>query len=1018
MLSSALSGSRHRAPGWRAPSENLANWPQFDHEFYSAIVGNAGMERREAALHYARFGAKMRMPLNAVHRPHLVPDRVWDAAESGDLAKLVWWLSTQRGANSMLSVEVDESDAFELTGASSSAQQIPTEHDTVRVAGGPPVPWKNFRDGVMRSLALLRTAAIVEHTKRDGNLEFESRISTEIDRRGSGTHRDHDPLVSIIVVAWNQDDDVARTVRSVMQQTYERWELIIVDHGSDNFPHDVVEQFVWQDERVRVVDSADGGPSRARAWGLRAAQGEYVAFLDAPYCWRPAFLAIAVPALALRPKIDAVCGSIAITQSNGATTYSKSPFALDTGDAQRSLGVSTVLARTSSVRRAGGLSPEVTRWFDGDPILTLSAQGCLDYVPVIASEWTDDRELSTISVSRVDGDFSRVAQAPLLEAVSHAAFPKPQNGPRVSLVVLGTDHRRLRREIEHAFELFGDESFECIVAMEGATPRDVMEVMASVALNPTVMVLPFAGRYTAGLMANLGVSVATGEVVIVINDQHHLRSGGGTTLARRAMDRQVAATGPLLSHRDGTLISCGREWFDEFPMPFRYLSSLSPDDAAAEVERRVASLDVGVIAFKRDDFHRVRGFEVCLEDAAAWIDFGLRLADVTGGELIVCTEARGVAELASPDIGQTTTSATNQMLIERHGAKAPRADTAWSRLGWSVLGVELSGDTHLRATPILRRTPSVAADGLAALRWALKVGAEYSTGGDRWGDVPFAADLCRALTDLGHNAVVDRFHRSARRNASPDDVHLVLRGLHAVEPVPGRHNLLWIISHPELVGVRELERFDGVLVASTQWAEHLSAFTEVPVLPLLQAADVRRFTPSPTPVEESGKALFVGTPRGPVGRRIVRDAVSAGLPLEVWGPGWESHVPEEFVAGHHLPNRELPGKYARASIVLSDHLQGMAQAGFVNNRVFEALACGARVVSDPVTGLSDLFGSSVATYGSVDELRWIFEHRHEQFGGRTDAEARREKVVQLHSFSARAQELVEFVRSASPVTLA
>jgi spore maturation protein CgeB len=120
------------------------------------------------------------------------------------------------------------------------------------------------------------------------------------------------------------------------------------------------------------------------------------------------------------------------------------------------------------------------------------------------------------------------------------------------------------------------------------------------------------------------------------------------------------------------------------------------------------------------------------------------------------------------------------------------------------------------------------------------------------------------------------------------------------------------------------------------------------------------------------------------------------------------------VAGRSLPNDELSAAYAAAGVVLNDHWDDMRAAGFVSNRLFDAVASGARVVTDDVASLDGLFGRSVQTYSGPEDLRRLVTLRDpdEVFG---DAAARRavaERVRREHSFLARVETLEGMARSA------
>lgn len=86
-------------------------------------------------------------------------------------------------------------------------------------------------------------------------------------------------LVSIMMPAYNAEQFIAQAVESVLAQTYQNFELIIVNDGStDSTPSLVCE---YDDSRIRVIHQSNGGEASARNTALRHMRGEYIAFLDA-----------------------------------------------------------------------------------------------------------------------------------------------------------------------------------------------------------------------------------------------------------------------------------------------------------------------------------------------------------------------------------------------------------------------------------------------------------------------------------------------------------------------------------------------------------------------------------------------------------------------------------------------------------------------------------------------------------------------------------------------------------------
>lgn len=94
------------------------------------------------------------------------------------------------------------------------------------------------------------------------------------------------PLISIVIPMYNAQNYIKETIQSVLSQTYQNWELIIVDNKSTDNSIQVVQSF--NDERIKLLflDYNSGGPSRPRNTGLENAKGEYIAFLDADDVWK------------------------------------------------------------------------------------------------------------------------------------------------------------------------------------------------------------------------------------------------------------------------------------------------------------------------------------------------------------------------------------------------------------------------------------------------------------------------------------------------------------------------------------------------------------------------------------------------------------------------------------------------------------------------------------------------------------------------------------------------------------
>jgi glycosyltransferase involved in cell wall biosynthesis len=126
----------------------------------------------------------------------------------------------------------------------------------------------------------------------------------------------HSPLVSCIMIFLNAEKFMTEAIASVFAQTYEHWELVLVDDGSHDRSTAIARQYAKQyPARVRYLEHPghqNRGMSASRNLGIREARGAYVAFLDADDLWLPGKLAQQVAILNAQPEAAMVYGQALI----------------------------------------------------------------------------------------------------------------------------------------------------------------------------------------------------------------------------------------------------------------------------------------------------------------------------------------------------------------------------------------------------------------------------------------------------------------------------------------------------------------------------------------------------------------------------------------------------------------------------------------------------------------------------------------------------------------------------------
>ncbi len=124
------------------------------------------------------------------------------------------------------------------------------------------------------------------------------------------------PLVSVVIPNYNHARFVGDAIRSVLNQSFCSYEIIVVDDGSTDDSREVIEKFGG---RVRGIYQENAGLSAARNAGIRAAQGAFIGLLDADDMYEPNYLGTLVNALESRPDAEGVyCGYRFVDENNSA----------------------------------------------------------------------------------------------------------------------------------------------------------------------------------------------------------------------------------------------------------------------------------------------------------------------------------------------------------------------------------------------------------------------------------------------------------------------------------------------------------------------------------------------------------------------------------------------------------------------------------------------------------------------------------------------------------------------------
>lgn len=274
-----------------------------------------------------------------------------------------------------------------------------------------------------------------------------------------------------------------------------------------------------------------------------------------------------------------------------------------------------------------------------------------------------------------------------------------------------------------------------------------------------------------------------------------------------------------------------------------------------------------------------------------------------------------------------------------------------------------------------------------------------------WGDQHFAEAMKKQFERNGYRVCVlprDRWYD--RSNAK---YIIVLRGTKTCYPSEqeGRKYIMWNISHPEDVSIEEYNMYDYVFFASSRMHKELQGKIVPRSSVLLQCVDEEVMVCSDS-TEKKYELLFVGNSRH-VFRPILRDLLPTEHRLSIYGRQWDEFPVKDYVVSEYLENEKVGQAYHDAKILLNDHWDDMREYGIISNRIFDALAVGAFVISDNIPEIESLFEGNVVTYSTREDLKekidYYLEHPEER---QKKAERGKEIVLKEHTFAERIKEIL------------
>lgn len=357
-------------------------------------------------------------------------------------------------------------------------------------------------------------------------------------------------LVSVIMPTYNRAHKLPKSILSVLGQSHERWELLIVDDGSQDGTADLVASF--GDKRIRYIEHDENrGHAAARNTGLRAAGGDYVAFLDSDDAWDEAFLRIMLGQCEERGSPFAYSAQMVWRpptelDRNGERQkiLRYAPFNRPLLENNNYISMIAVLHSRELIEQAGFLDETFLRYADWEYFLRLTCVEAPLTIPAILSHYFQESDGGTVS-SREDKplhiqkliDKQRAGRwlTPRLRlrirdpeyadmlagcyGLAEAGLDRTEAPHRTTIVIPNYECLDYLEGSISSIKAFTDDSVDLVV-VDNASSTDVQAFLDTLADEPSIRVIRNELNYGFTYAVNQGIELAkpASDIVLLNND--------------------------------------------------------------------------------------------------------------------------------------------------------------------------------------------------------------------------------------------------------------------------------------------------------------------------------------------------------------------------------------------------------------------------------------------------------------------------------------------------------------------
>lgn len=797
-----------------------------------------------------------------------------------------------------------------------------------------------------------------------------SRTAKQLLDKFRGDNNSRSFKVSVVLPTKNRLSQLKNAIESVLNQTYDLFELIVVDdHSSDG-----TDKFIstYGDPRIKLVINTGHGVSAARNAGLDVATGDYVAFLDSDNQWTNCFLECMLSYCLANKKLFAY-SALRLFNSDGDVRFRFQPnFCMEALRRSNYIDMNVIFINRLAFKDVR-FDENLSRCVDWEYILRLAENVTPCPVSIVGCNYFHESSRSdritlkedVLHCLKVEQSYRKINAKEVTSGIVRDICIIPVDSDSASeafrtiasLTTYSSPALSFQLVFCQSLDLKFQTALKALMAFRGAPSPIVSKIPLT-----TFGMIDLALSATSSFDGYRHVINPQGDFRQVLQIFDEILEDRSPLFVASAHEMSVNTV--VFNHDERQWVfsksQCGKITADHLPMKGD-LYNIPPGF--------LASID----AF----FCRSTGFSFLLS----------RL--VVSGHRVKFTRVE--VEDVSP--------VPEGLFIELRRWNAlfcplvPDVDSAFKAS--NVTEVSFLEDNVLRTQFFLypRSSP----------KFSFGIFTPAPCKGCGWGDEYFALSIVDAIRHLGISAnVIYRNEWHSFDHCFEEAIHL--RGIVQNRPCAGARNHIWIISHPDKVVVSELSQFDTVFVASHMFFKFLRSQIRRNTFYLPQCSSFVPPRESTLSMDCRDYALFVGDSKN-VLRHPVNQAVQTWDRLMLVGPNWKNLATNNYLP-RTVPNSLLPELYWSYGAVLNQHWPMMSKNGFVSNRLFDVACAGGRFITDHCEGLpQELLEFGVVWQGEDIEKLFLSLARHSG----SEYESRAIEFSKSNSFVARVQTILESI---------